>query len=179
MGYLIETTRLRMRLFVEADDVFIHQLLNAPTWLQFIGDRKIKTMADARAYLYSGPFSSYRTHGYGPWLVELKDDQTPIGMCGFFKRGFLPGPDAGFAFLPAFEGLGYAYEALIATLAYAQEMYSVTELFAITLHENIRCKRLLEKAGFQYKEMIHPPGEEQPLMLFRNELDVTRMPTEI
>lgn len=171
MEYIIETTRLCMRRFVEADDVFIHQLLNTPTWLQYIGDRNIKSMTDARAYLYNGPFAAYRNHDYGPWLVSLNDEEkTPVGMCGFFKRAFLPAPDAGFAFLPAFEGLGYAHEALVATLAYAHTNYGIKELFAITLDDNTRCRRLLEKTGFQYQEMIQPPGEDEPLMLFRNEL---------
>ena len=179
MEYLVETTRLRMRAFIEADDVFIHRLLNTPTWLQFIGDRHITTLADAQGYLQNGPLSSYRIHGYGPWLVELKAGQQPIGMCGFFKRGFLQAPDAGFAFLPEYEGCGYAYEALAAAITYAQATFGVKELFAITLPGNTRCIRLLEKTGFHFRELIKPPGETHALMLFAAQTDGALPPSEI
>ena len=45
---------------------------------------------------------SYEEYGYGPFAVELKESQTPIGFCGLFKRDIFQYPDLGYAFLSRF-----------------------------------------------------------------------------
>ena len=48
MNYILETERLRLREFTLNDAAFIIELLNSPGWLQFIGDRNVKTEEQAR-----------------------------------------------------------------------------------------------------------------------------------
>lgn len=48
-----------------ADAPFIVELLNSPNWLQYIGDRSIKTVTDAQSYLLHGPLLSYVVSGFG------------------------------------------------------------------------------------------------------------------
>src|SRR5688572_4300133 len=110
MAYVLETARLRLREFTLEDTPFIIALLNSPGWLQFIGDRNVRTPEQARGYLEHGPFKSYRENGYGLCLVEQKESGNPVGMCGVLKRDTLDSPDIGFAFLPGFQGQGYALE---------------------------------------------------------------------
>src|SRR5205823_3192935 len=105
MKMLLETERLSITEFTTDDAGFILQLVNSPSWLQFIGDRQVYTLADAELYLVNGPISSYQQLGFGLWKVELKDGGKPIGMCGFLKRTFLDDADIGYALLPEFEGL--------------------------------------------------------------------------
>ena len=50
----IETDRLILRQFAMDDAGFVLELLNDPAWLQHIGDRGVRTLADARAYLRKG-----------------------------------------------------------------------------------------------------------------------------
>ena len=57
---------------------------------------------------------------YGLYLTSLKEDGTPIGICGLIKRETLEDVDIGFAFLPAFWGRGYAFEAAAAVLAHGR-----------------------------------------------------------
>ena len=101
MEAILQTERLLLREFTEDDAAFIVELLNSPGWIQYIGDRNIKTEEQAREYLNNGPLKSYRQNGFGLYMVEKKDDHTPIGMCGIIKRDTLNNPDIGFAFLPA------------------------------------------------------------------------------
>ncbi|MEX6687293.1 GNAT family N-acetyltransferase [Danxiaibacter flavus] len=166
MSYLIETERLFMRKFELADAAFILQLLNTPSWKRFIGDRSVRTIGDAQAYIAAGPLKSYSKNNYGAWLVCLKENNVPIGMCGLFKRDFLPIPDIGFAFLPEFEGKGYAGEAVKATLNYAADQLQQKSLLAYTKDNNTKSVQLLRKSGFSFKEMIHVPHENETLMLF-------------
>ena len=119
---VLETDRLTLRQFTIHDTDFIISLLNSPGWLEFIGDRNVKTQEQATDYLLNGPIKSYHENGFGLSLVELKHPQKPIGMCGLLKREYLEHPDIGFAFLPEYSGKGYAYEIAKATMDYAEAM---------------------------------------------------------
>jgi len=46
--------------------------------------------------------AQYEQLGFGLYLVQLKGDATPIGMCGLIKRGGLDDVDIGFAFCVSF-----------------------------------------------------------------------------
>ncbi len=170
MGIVLETERLNIRPFTLQDTAFIIELVNSEGWLKYIGDRNIKTTTDAEAYLSNGPIKSYTQNNFGLWMVELKDSHTPIGMCGLIKRDSLPNPDIGFAFLPAFEKQGYAFEAAQATMQYATHVLKLTTVLAITLPENSSSIKLLNKIGLQFMEHITMPGDDEKLMLFSNEV---------
>lgn len=45
-------------------------------------------------------------------------------MCGLVKRETLDDVDIGFAFLPEFEGKGYAFESSSAVIEYAKNSWS-------------------------------------------------------
>lgn len=161
---LFQSANLSLRRFIIADDAFIFELLNTPTWKQFIGDRHINTHEDAINYIINGPQSLYNKYGYGPWLVSLKETEQPIGMCGLFKRDYLNGPDLGFAFLPGYEGQGFAYEACLASLQHVKDTYEIDKLYATTTDANVRSQRLLERCGFVRSGFVTPPDEETLLL---------------
>ncbi|RYU85918.1 N-acetyltransferase [Mucilaginibacter terrigena] len=163
---LFESTQLNIRRFSPGDHEFVFELLNTPGWKKFIGDRNINTTDDAIAYIVNGPVASYELRGYGLWLAELKSTGQPIGMCGPVNRDYLDSPDLGFAFLPGFEGKGLAYEACMAALSYIKQNYTADSLYAITIPENIRSQRLLERCGFAQNGLITPSGDI-PLLLYR------------
>jgi [ribosomal protein S5]-alanine N-acetyltransferase len=146
---LPETERLRLRPFTLDDAPLIVELLNDPAWLRFIGDRKVRSIEDARGYLENGPMKSYAQNGFGLWLVERKSDAMALGMCGLVKRDELPDVDIGFAFLEPFRGNGYAYEAASATLEYAHATLGFERVVAIASPDNERSGRLLAKLAFE------------------------------
>jgi RimJ/RimL family protein N-acetyltransferase len=168
MKYIFETNRLRLREFTLSDSAFIVELLNSPGWLQFIGDRNVKTEEQARHYLENGPIKSYLEYGYGLSLVEKKDDQKAIGMCGILNRDALDYPDIGFAFLSEFNGKGYAYEIASATMQYAKDQLKISTISAITVADNVRSIRLLEKIGLQFIRPFCFPNREEELLLYSN-----------
>ena len=97
--HILSTEQLVLREFKLDDAPFILELVNSPKWIEFIGDRKIKTIEEAQGYLTTGPLKSYKENGYGLWLVELKENKQAVGMCGLIKRDYLECADIGFAFL--------------------------------------------------------------------------------
>ncbi len=95
---VLETERLTLRRLTFDDDQFIFELLNDPAWIEFIGDKGVRTLADARDYIRNGPMAMYEREGFGLWLTQRKSDDAPIGMCGLIKRDTLQDVDIGFAF---------------------------------------------------------------------------------
>lgn len=168
MKRILETERLLLREFTLDDTSFIIELLNSPGWIKYIGDRNIKTKENALAYLQNGPLKSYQDNGFGLSMVEIKDDGTAIGMCGIIKRDTLNNPDIGFAFLPAYNGKGYALEMASATLSFAKKTLGMPVISAITLPGNANSIRLLEKLGFRYSQQVIFPGSDEPLLLYNS-----------
>src|SRR5450432_323428 len=169
MAFILETERTSVRQLNMEDGNFIIRLLNSPAWLEFIGDRNIKTNEDAEKYLTEGPIKSYAVNGFGLCLVELKQKKIPIGICGIIKRDFLDYPDLGFAFLPEYIGSGYGYESAVGMIHYARETLRIKEMLAITALHNERSIALLLKIGFEQVKNIQwkEGGEESKLFRLR------------
>ena len=55
---VVETDRLVLRRLTPEDAAFMRRLVNEPSWLEFIGDRGVRTEEDAREYLRNGAIAS-------------------------------------------------------------------------------------------------------------------------
>ena len=163
---IIETDRLMLGKFTLYDAPFILDLVNDPDWLRFIGDRGVTTLEDARHYLKEGYIKHYEEFGYGLFAVKLKKDETPIGVCGFLKRDYLDDYDIGFAFLPAFRGMGYAFEATSAVITHGREILGLERVAAIVQVDNCRSIRLLEKLGLKFERMLELPDDDAEIKLY-------------
>jgi RimJ/RimL family protein N-acetyltransferase len=163
---MLNTDRMTLRELIEEDAGFILKLLNEPSFLQFIGDRGVRTIADTRSYLLNGPINSYRQFGFGLYLVELKDRKIPIGICGLVKRAGLEDADIGFAFLPDFWSKGYAFESAAAVLADARDVFGLNRVVAIVSPENERSIRVLIKLGFSFERLIRLSENNPELKLY-------------
>ncbi len=170
VAIILQTARLLLRVLTPGDTAFLIALMNSPGWLKYIGDRNVRTEAQALAYLENGPLRSYQENGFGLYLVQDKESGQPLGMCGIIKREGLDNPDIGFAFLPEFTGQGYAFEAARAVLEYAQNALHLSTILAIVLPENLASIRLLEKLGMRQDGALCLPGEQETLRLYRHGL---------
>ena len=164
-----ETERLIISEFTLDDAAFIMELVNTPTWIENIGDRNVKSIKDAEKYLEKGPIKSYQEFGFGLYRVALKENSSPIGMCGLIKREMLDDVDLGFAFLPAYEGKGYAFESAAAVLEHAKFL-KLEKIVAITLPTNVKSINLLKKLNMRFETRIHFQGEEKELLLYSIQL---------
>jgi RimJ/RimL family protein N-acetyltransferase len=161
-----EIERLILRRFTADDAQFILMLLNEPSFLRYIGDKKVRSLDDARQYILNGPVASYEQNGFGLLLVELKDSHTSIGMCGLIKRAELPDPDIGFAFLPAYWNKGFAFEAAAAVLQDARERLRLKRILAITSLDNESSIKLLQRLGFRFERVIKLSKDGEQVRLF-------------
>ena len=106
---VFETDRLVLRRLTVEDAPLILRLLNEPSFLQHIGDRGVRNLADASMYILSGPIASYERHGFGLFLAELRETRVPIGIPRPAEREALDEVDVGFAFVPESWSKGWAY----------------------------------------------------------------------
>jgi [ribosomal protein S5]-alanine N-acetyltransferase len=164
------TDRTELRELTADDAPFILDLLNQPSFLRFIGDREVRNLEDAVDRIETRFRKSYRENGYGSWAVVLHDTGVAIGICGFVRRESLPMADLGFAFLPQYEGLGYAHEAAVATLAYGHRILGMSQVMAIAQLDNVRSHRLLARLGFQQTDTRTMPGDAVPVAVFTLDL---------
>ena len=155
-----ESPRLRLRPFTDGDAAYVLDQTTQPSWRANIGDRGIRTEADALAFIRDRLTPHHAEHGYGFWVVERRADGAAIGMCGLISRPELDGPDLGYAFLPAYWGQGYAREAARATADWARDVLGLRRLLAIVTPGNAPSVRVLEAVGMRYVETVTLPGDD-------------------
>jgi RimJ/RimL family protein N-acetyltransferase len=146
----IETERLLIRPIKTSDKSFILDLLNTQGWLQFIGDRKVKDEIDAEKYIQN----ILDNNNFFYSVFELRNVNKPVGIITFLYRDNQKFPYIGFAILPEFDKKGYAIEA---TKKYLEEIATekkVNKVIAITLPDNIKSIKLIERLGLKYEDEI-------------------------
>jgi RimJ/RimL family protein N-acetyltransferase len=163
------TARLRLRTADLADSAFFQALLNDPGFIAQIGDRGVRTLDEARQALIEGPIAMQDARGHSLWIVERKEDGVPVGMCGLIKRETLDGVDIGYAFLEAYCGRGYAYEAGRAVLAHAPTL-GLRRVLAITSPNNLPSNGLLRKLGMRFERFVHLTPEDAGSNLYSLDL---------
>lgn len=138
------------------DGSFIFELVNSAGWLKFIGDRNVKSIHDAHEYIAN--ILTSETVNY--WVVNLTSTGEKLGVVTLLEKDYLDHPDIGFAFLPQFEGNGYAYEAAKELLNQLRTNNPKQTILACTLPGNSKSIRLLERLGMDLSRKIKVEGEE-------------------
>jgi RimJ/RimL family protein N-acetyltransferase len=167
---ILETTRLTLRTINADDDLFYYELVNDPTWLEHIGDKGIRTVAEARTAILEGPCVMQQRLGHSLYVMERKSDGQPLGLCGLIKRDSLPDVDIGYAIRPAYFGQGYTYEAAAAVVAYARDVLGIKRLMGITNPANTVSINLLAKLGLSFIEFKVLPPDGRPTNIYSREL---------
>lgn len=162
------TARLRLRGLEQADAEFLVGLYNQPDFLQFIGDRGIRSVDDARAWLANVTHPLYAA-GRG---LGMRGIAVPalggrlVGICGLLQRAHLPYPDLGYALQSGQGGQGFAREAAAAMLTYAFGVLAYPRVLAVLDSANTRSVRVLERLGMRPIGTTRHPGEVKDLALY-------------
>ena len=163
-----ETERLILRPMGVEDRDFIFELYNRPKFIQYIGDRHIKTLADAENYITNRFLPQFERLGYGNYLMMTKEGNK-IGGLGIFEREGLDVVDIGFSLLEEFEGKGYAYEAAAKVKSIGMDDFGLKKISAITSKDNFSSQKLIEKLGLQLKGYVTLPEDDEELMYYETE----------
>tara|TARA_Y100000034_G_scaffold123356_1_gene169987 strand:+ start:52 stop:561 length:510 start_codon:yes stop_codon:yes gene_type:complete len=157
----LATERLTVRELTLDDADFILRLLNTEAFKVNIGDRQVRTIADAEDKISNFYTTGYPEHGL--FAVDLKETNETIGTVSYLTRDYLEHDDIGYAFLPEFWGKGYATEATKSVLDYKIENGEKC-IWGVVNSDNHVSIKLLEKLGFQTTGMVVMEGEEEPIL---------------
>lgn len=164
-----QTERLTVRLLDRSDAAFMLQLVNEPAFIQNIGDREVRDLAQAEAYTERSGALSYERSGFGMYLVAARGSGERLGICGLISREGLSDVDIGYAFLQVHWGQGYALEAARAVLAHAHGPLGLRRVLAITAPDNRASIRLIEKLGMRHEGQVDLPKSGGISELFASE----------
>lgn len=162
---VLTTPRLRLRPLTVGDAGFVARLVNEPAFLANIGDKGVRSEADARRFILEGPWTQQPRAGYGQLLVELGDG-TPIGVCGLLYREALELTDIGFAILEEFRGQGFASEAAAAVFDYGRSVLGIGRIVGLTSRDNIASVKVLEKLGLSFERMVRMSDDDPGTALY-------------
>jgi RimJ/RimL family protein N-acetyltransferase len=162
---IAETERLALDELTETDAPFILELLLSRGFRENIGDRGVRDLEGAKAYIERAR-AGYAANGFGLWRCDVKATGEAAGLAGLVKRNGLEHPDVGYAFLETYWGRGYATEAAAAALAYARQTLGLTTIVAITTLANAASIAVLRKIGLRDAGTIRLPGYEHDSAYF-------------
>ena len=165
-AFRLETERLSMRRLTLDDAGLMLAIWNDPAFVSHVGDRGIRTLAEAREEMLEGALKLYEDYGYGPYRVALKADDTAVGTCGLFRREGFDDADIGYGFLPEYCRQGYAYESASVVLEHARTDIGLARIIAIVSPDNTASIGLTEKLGLQFERITRLPGESKDVSLY-------------
>jgi RimJ/RimL family protein N-acetyltransferase len=166
---VLETPRLRLRGFRASDLDAQAAAMQDPGVVRHLGGSPMSREDTWRKILASPGL--WALLGYGYWVAERREDGAYLGQIGFadFKRAIEPNiediPEMGWIIAPQAHGQGYATEAVLAALAWADEALGKRQIVAIISHGNAASIRVAEKGGFSVRE--EAAYKEEPILLFR------------
>lgn len=146
----IETARLRLRPFTAKDLDALHGMTGDPEVMRYIGERRPLSRDETRRALES-MVAAFRRRGFGRWALEKRDGGGFAGYCGFSTVNEEVGVELAYM-LPRGEwGRGLALEAARACLRYGFETLGLESVAGLTIRDNRRSRRVLERVGMSYR----------------------------
>jgi RimJ/RimL family protein N-acetyltransferase len=156
-GAVIETQRLLLRNWREADVAPFLAYTNTPAVMRWLGGVTPEPEASARV---TGRLMLWQEQrGFTFWAVERKADGALLGFCGI-KLADTPGSpvegeyEVGWRLREDAWGKGYAKESAVASLDFAFTKLGASRVVAITCLENEPSWGLMERIGMTRRHAL-------------------------
>jgi len=147
----VETERLYLRRFEDTDRDAYYQCIYAdPEVMRTLPAGKPIAREDFDSRVTRLMVAHWREHGFGPWVVVHKADQTLIGHCGLTYWPDSPDVEVFYALAKPYWRKGLATEGARASLRYGFEERGLDHIIAAAFVDNIASRRVLEKIGMTY-----------------------------
>jgi [ribosomal protein S5]-alanine N-acetyltransferase len=151
------TPRLILREFQIDDAMVLYELNLDPDVMRYTGDKPFVSCEAAMFFISN--YDHYKKHGFGRWVVQLRETDEVIGWCGLKRHEPTVITDLGFRFFKKYWNRGYASEAAIESLRLGFEKFNMQTIIGRAMKENTPSIRVLAKSGLSFlKEAVC--GEE-------------------
>lgn len=162
---MIETARLRLRPWREADKPGFHALVNTPAMMAHFGGPRPQAKHDA---ILDAQMAQQARYGHCMWAVEIAATGELAGVCGLRIGGHPNTPvpeelEIGWRIGEAWWGQGIAREAAEASLAWGWANTDRPRIAAWTVIGNTRSWGLMERLGMRRRadlDFRHPDFAE-------------------
>jgi ribosomal-protein-alanine N-acetyltransferase len=94
--------------------------------------------------------SAFRRRGFGRWALERKAGGQVVGYCGLSLGVEEVGVELAYMIARPEWGTGLATEAGRACLRYGFERLGAESIAGLTMHDNQKSRRVLERVGMKY-----------------------------
>ncbi len=147
----VETERLYLRRFEDTDrDAYYQRIYADSEVMKTLPAGKAIAREDFEARVAGLMVDHWREHGFGPWVVVHKADQTLIGHCGLKFWPDSTDVEVFYALAKPYWGQGLATEGARASLCYGFEELGLDQIIAAAFVDNVASRRVLEKVGMSY-----------------------------
>ena len=153
MDVTLETERLRMRMFTEADFDTFASILADPEVMTFLGEGVPIPRDDAwRRFAFL--IGHWHLRGYGMCAVEEKSSGQVAGHVGVFYPEGWPELEVGWTLHRDFQGKGYATEAGAAAMDWCFTELGREKVSSVIRPGNERSIRVAEKLGETFEREV-------------------------
>ena len=146
---VIETARLRLRMFRPEDLDDLAALFADPAVMRYVADGKPAGRGEAEKALAS-IIEHWRRQGFGRWAVEDKVTGKFVGFGGL--RSLFGLPEVVYHFAKAHWGKGLATEVARASLQYGFDDHRFERIVAIAKPDNAASIHVMEKLGMHFEK---------------------------
>ncbi len=148
---IIETERLRLREWTEADKEPFHQSCNQPGVMRWLGGVQPRAQYDEVVDRLAGWQAAF---GHTFWAVERKQDRALLGFCGLKIADGASEPlhgelEIGWRLREDAWGQGFAREAASASLDHAFGQLGASRVIALTVEGNQASRGLMKRLGMR------------------------------
>ncbi|MBV6699770.1 GNAT family N-acetyltransferase [Kitasatospora aureofaciens] len=162
----IETPRLLLRRWREADVAPMAAVNGDPEVMRWIGDGQVLDEEETR--VRTAMFERlWDEQGFGLFAVELRETGELAGFTGLavprFLPEVLPAVEVGWRLGRPFWGLGIATEAATAAVRFAFEDCGLDRLVSIAQIGNVASERVMAKLGMRVERETITPATGRPV----------------
>jgi RimJ/RimL family protein N-acetyltransferase len=145
----LNTPRLTLRPFTEADAEPLHRILNEDGLLRYFPRPDLPDMARVQR-LIDGQLRHWEEHGLGWWAVELRATGELLGWNGLQYLPETAEVEVGYLLSTQHWGQGLATEGAQAALRFGVDTLGLGSIVGIAHLENVASQRVLEKSGLMF-----------------------------
>lgn len=146
---IIETARLRLRMFHANDLDNLAEMLADPDVMRYVEDGQPKDRDVAEKALNS-ILAHWERENFGRWAVEEKAGGQFIGFGGL--RSLFGTPEVVYHLNPRFWGNGYATELARAALDFGFTQRGFARVVAVAKPDNAASIHVMEKLGMKFQQ---------------------------
>ena len=151
---MIETERLRLRNWREADRALFHAINSDPEVMTFCATRRTRDEADA---MMDRCAATIAQTGRGWFALAEKESDAPIGMCGLADAHLAPlfpaeMVEIGWRLARPSWGKGFVTEAAEALLRLGFTRFALPEIVSFAVPDNQRSLAVMQRLDFQRDE---------------------------